>query len=260
MKILVPITEAATVDTVFEIDGLDIDDRYLSTDLNEWDAYALEEAVQLAEAENGEVVTVTIGPDDVEETIRQALAKGADRAIRVWDDLLAACSVLDPLTKSAVLEAVVDEEQPDLVFTGVQSADDSFGATGVALASRLDWAWGTVVNDFRLDSTAAHVTRELEGNLEELTDVQRPAVLTIQTGINEPRFASLRDITRAQQADITVESFASLDLDAGAVVSSIERTALYEPDSDGEATIFEGEPDETAAELAAVVAETGVIR
>jgi len=258
MKILVPITEAATVDTVFEIDGLDIDDRYLSTDLNEWDAYALEEAVQLVEAEGGEVVTVTIGPDDVEETIRQALAKGADRAIRVWDDQLAALSVLDPVTKSAVLEAVVDEEQPDLVFTGVQSADDSFGATGVALASRLDWAWGTVVNDLRLDSTVAHVTRELEGNLEELTDVQRPAVLTIQTGINEPRFASLRDITRAQQADITLESFAGLDLDADAVVSSIERTSLYEPDSDGEATIFEGDPDETAAELAAVVAESGV--
>ena len=72
MKILVPITEAATVDTVFEIDGLDIDDRYLSTDLNEWDAYALEEAVQLVEAEGGEVVTVTIGPDDVEETIQAA--------------------------------------------------------------------------------------------------------------------------------------------------------------------------------------------
>jgi len=260
MKILVTVTEAATVDTVFEIDGLDIDDRYLSTDLNEWDAYALEEAVQLAEAEGGEVVTVTIGSDGVEETIRQALAKGADRAIRVWDERLAALSVLDPLTKAAVLEAVVADEQPDLVFTGVQSADDSFGATGVALASRLDWAWGTIVNDLQLDSTVAHVTRELEGNLEELTDIQRPAVLTIQTGINEPRFASLRDITRAQQADIAVESFAELGLDDDAVVPSIERTDLYEPDTDGEATIFEGSPDETAAELAAVVEETGVTR
>jgi len=260
MKILVTVTEAATVDPVFEIDGLDIDDRYLSTDLNEWDAYALEEAVQIAEAEGGEVVTVTIGPDGVEETIRQALAKGADRAIRVWDERLAALSVLDPLTKAAVLEAVVADERPDLVFTGVLSADDSFGATGVALASRLDWAWGTIVNDLQLDSTVAHVTRELEGNLEELTDVQRPAVLTVQTGINEPRFASLRDITRAQQADIAVESFAELDLDDDAVVSAIQRTALYEPDSEGEATIFEGSPDETAAELAAVVEETGVTR
>ncbi len=258
MKILVPITEAATVDTVFEIDGLDIDDRYLSTDLNEWDAYALEEAVQLTEVEGGDVVTVTVGPDGVEETIRQALAKGADRAIRVWDEQLASLSVLDPLTKAAVLEAVVADEQPDLVFTGVQSADDSFGATGVALASRLDWAWGTVVNDLQLDPSVAHVTRELEGNLEELTDVQRPAVLTVQTGINEPRFASLQDITRAQQADITVKSFAELGLNDDAVVSSTERTALYEPDSEGEATIFEGDSDETATELAAIVEETGV--
>jgi len=257
MKILVTVTEAATVDTVFEIDGLGVDDRYLSTDLNEWDAYALEEAVQLTE-EAGEVVTVTIGPDSVEETVRQALAKGADRAIRIWDDRLAAHSVLDPLTKAAVLEAVVADEQPDLVFTGVQSADDRFGATGTALASRLDWAWGTVVNDLQLDTTVAHVTRELEGSLEELTDTRRPAVLTIQTGINEPRFASLQDITRAQQADITVKSLTELGLSEDALVSSIEQTALYEPESESEATVFDGSPEETAAELATVIEETGV--
>lgn len=260
MKILVTITEAESVDTVFEIDGLEIDDRYLSTDLNEWDAYALEEAVQIAEDRGGDVVTATIGPQGVEGTVRQALAKGADRAIRVWDEELAALDILDPLTKATVLSAVVDAEQPDLVFTGVQSGDDAFGATPVALASTLGWAWGTVVNDLQIEERVAHVHRELEGNLEELTEVERPAVLSIQTGINKPRHASLRDITRAQQADIAVQSLADLGLDADAIASSIEQTDLYEPESEGEATIYEGSPEETATELAAVIEETGVTR
>ncbi|MCU4717843.1 electron transfer flavoprotein subunit beta/FixA family protein [Halapricum hydrolyticum] len=259
MKILVTITETESVDTVFEIDGLEIDSRYLSTDLNEWDAYALEEAVQIAEDGGGEVVTATIGPEGVEGTVRQALAKGADRAIRVWDEELAALDILDPLTKATVLGAVVDAEQPDLVFTGVQSGDDVFGATPVALASTLGWAWGTVVNDLQIDEVA-HVHRELEGNLEELTDVERPAVLSIQTGINQPRHASLRDITRAQQAEIDTRSLADLDLDVDAIASPIEQTDLYEPESEGEATIYEGSPEETATELAAVIEETGVIR
>ncbi|QSG09980.1 electron transfer flavoprotein subunit beta/FixA family protein [Halapricum desulfuricans] len=260
MKILVTITEARSVDTIFEIDGLEIDDRYLSSDLNEWDAYALEEAVQRTEDEDGEVVAVTIGPEEVEGTIRQALAKGADRAIRVWDEQLAALDLLDPLTKAAVLGSVVDAEQPDLVFTGVQSGDDAFGATPIALASTLGWAWGTVVNDLRLEASVAHVHRELEGNLEELTDVERPAVLSIQTGINEPRHASLRDITEAQQADIAVRDLADLSLDGGALTSSIDQITLYEPERESEATIYEGSPEETAAELATVIEETGVLQ
>ncbi|MFW6018893.1 MAG: electron transfer flavoprotein subunit beta/FixA family protein [Halapricum sp.] len=258
MKVLVTLTEVAAVDTVFEIDGLEIDDRYLSTDLNEWDEYALEEAVQIVEDRGGEVVTATIGPDGVEGTIRQALAKGADRAIRVWDDRLEERTVLDPRTKAAVLEGVVTDEQPDLVVSGVQSADEAFGATPTALAARLDWAWATVVNDLELGSTTAQATRELEGNLEEFVDVDRPAVLSIQTGINEPRFASLKDITQAQQAEIAVRSLADIGVGPDDLVASIERTALYRPEQGGDATIYEGSPEETAKDLAAVIEETGV--
>jgi len=259
MKILVPVKEVAAVDDEFEIDGLEIDERYLTYDLNEWDEYAVEEAVQLAEAgDDVEVVTVTVGPEDAEDTIRQALAKGADRAVRVWDDAIAEAGLLDPGTKARLLEAVVDEEQPDLILSGVQAGDDAFAATGVTLASRLGWEWAAVVNDLELEDAVAHVHRELEGGVEETTDVELPAVLTIQTGINDPRYASLRGIRQAQQKELTVQSLADIGLDANALESPIEQIDLYEPETEGEATIYEGSAEETATDLADLLRENGV--
>ncbi|WP_276273069.1 electron transfer flavoprotein subunit beta/FixA family protein [Haloarcula litorea] len=261
MKVLVTVKEVAAVDDEFEIDGLTIDDRYVTADLNEWDEYAVEAAVQIREAgDDVEVVGVTIGDADTEETIRQALAKGVDRAVRVWDDALADAGLLDPETKARVLAAVAAEEDPDLVLTGVQSADDGFGATGVTLAEKLGFEWAAVVNDLDLDRDAgvAHVHRELEGGVEELTDVELPAVLTIQTGINEPRYASLRGIRQAQSKELTEYTLADLGLDAGDVDSPLEQTSLYEPESEGDATVFEGSAEETAAELAGVLRDRGV--
>jgi len=261
MKILVTVKEVTAVDDEFEIDGLAIDDRYVTADLNEWDEYALEEAVQLSETiDDTEVVTVTVGPSDTEETIRQALAKGADRAVRIWDDALAEAGLLDPATKETLLAAVAREEDPDLVLTGVQSADDSFGATGVALADKLGMEWAAVVNalDLDTDDGTAHVHRELEGGVEELTDVELPAVLTVQTGINDPRYASLRGIRQAQSKELAAKSLDDLGLDAAAIESPLEQTSLYEPETEGEATIYEGGTEETAGELAAMLREKGV--
>jgi len=256
MRILVTVKRVAVLDDEFEIDG-GVDDRYRSHELNEWDEYAIETAVQIQEAsdEDVEVVTVTIGPEGAEETIRQALAKGADRAIRIWDDELAEAGLLDPATKARVLAAVAAEEDPDLVLTGVQSADDGFGATGVALAERLGFAWAAVVNELALDREAgtASVHRELEGGVEELTEVELPAVLTIQTGINEPRYASLRGIRSAQSKELAVQSLGDLGLDADAVESPIRQTGLSKPESGGEATMVEG-----TDELATLLRERGV--
>ena len=131
MKVLVTVKEVAEVDDEFDISGLDIDERSLEYDLNEWDDYAVEEAVQISEEnDEAEVVTVTIGPERAEETIRMALAKGADRAIRVWDDTLEAATFLDVDTKADIVAAVAETEEPDLVLTGVQAGDDANGSTG----------------------------------------------------------------------------------------------------------------------------------
>ncbi|WP_122087967.1 electron transfer flavoprotein subunit beta/FixA family protein [Halalkalicoccus subterraneus] len=255
MKVLVTVAEVGTVEDDFEIDGTAIDERYLEYDLNEWDDYAVEEAVQLSEEGTvDEVVAVTIGPERSEETIRMALAKGADRAIRVWDDSVE--GLLDVAAKTEILEAVVDEEEPDLLLTGVQTADAMFGATGVSLAAAIDYPWAAVVNDLEYDGESASVHRELEGGVEELTDVETPAVLTIQTGINQPRYASLRGIRQAQQKEITAKTLADLGIEG--LESELRLTEMYEPEVESDATVFEGRAEDTAVQLASVLREKGV--
>ncbi|MEF8857139.1 MAG: electron transfer flavoprotein subunit beta/FixA family protein [Haloplanus sp.] len=260
MKILVTVKEVAEVADDFEIEGLAIPETYLEYDLNEWDDYAVEAAVRIAEDRDDEVevVAVTVGPERSEETIRMALAKGADRAVRVWDDALAEADVLDPTTTARILAAAAEREDPDLVLSGVQAADDGFGATGVALADLLDMGWAAVVNDLELSEGEASVRRELEGGVEELTTVSLPAVLTIQTGINEPRYASLRGIRQAQRKELAVHSLADLDLDPSLVDDALGLVGLTKPESESDATIFEGGPEETAAELETVLRDAGV--
>lgn len=262
MKILVTVAEVAEVEDDFEVDGLAVDDRYLTYDLNEWDDYAVEAAVQIQEAgEDVEVVSVTVGPERADETIRMALAKGVDRAIRVWDDDLAGTEYLDSATKAEILAAVAEEEDPDLVLTGVQSGDSAFGATGVSLAERIGFEWAAVVNDldYAAGDDEASVRRELEGGVEELTDVETPAVLTIQTGINDPRYASLRGIRQAQSKEIASKALADLGLDADVTEGAVSLAELYEPETVSDATVYEGSPEETAGQLADLLRDKGVV-
>jgi electron transfer flavoprotein beta subunit len=261
MKVLVAVKEVAEVEDDFELAGGAVDPDYLQYDLNEWDEYAVEEAVRLAEAgEDVETVSVTVGPERTEETIRTALAKGIDRAVRVWDDALADAGVLDVGTKARLLRAVVEAEEPDLVLTGVQSGDDGYGATGVALASAVGYGWAAVVNDLDLDAGAgvANVRRELEGGVEELTEVDLPAVLTIQTGINEPRYASLRGIRSAQSKELAVRDLPDLGLASEDVAGDIRLRDLFEPESESDTRYFEGDAGEQAAGLASALRDRGV--
>ncbi|MDS0297569.1 electron transfer flavoprotein subunit beta/FixA family protein [Halogeometricum sp. S1BR25-6] len=264
MKVLVTVKEVAEVEDDFEIADLDIDPRYLEYDLNEWDEYAVEAAVQLAEAadEEVEVVSATIGPERSEETVRMALAKGVDRAVRVWDDDVEAAEFLDVASKVRLLEAVVAEEDPDIVLTGVQANDTGFGATGVALADAVGFEWGAVVNHLDIEGVladgVAHVHRELEGGIDEITEIDLPAVLTIQTGINEPRYASLRGIRQAQSKEIAHKTLSDLGLDHEAVAGELFLTEMYEPEAESDATYFDGDAGEQASQLATALREKGV--
>jgi electron transfer flavoprotein beta subunit len=264
MKVLVTVKEVAEVADDFEIADLDVDPKYLEYDLNEWDEYAVEEAVQLAEAsdEDVEVVSVTVGPERSEETIRMALAKGVDRAVRVWDEALADATILDVGVKTQILRAVVEEEDPDLVLSGVQANDDAFGATGVSLASDLGIEWAAVVNaldeEAVLEEGVAKIHRELEGGVDELSEVDLPAVLTIQTGINEPRYASLRGIRQAQSKEIAPKTLSDLGLEAADVESDLTLTDMYEPETESDATYYEGDAAEQASQLAETLREKGV--
>ena len=206
MKIVVPIKQVAALDDEFELleDGSGVDPDFLELDLNEWDAFSLEAALQLREETgDGEVVVVTVGDDEAEEALLGCLARGADRAVRVWDDALEGADVL---AVARVLAAAVQRESPDLVLCGVQSSDAVNGATGIALAGYLELPHVAVVKQLDYDAagSVATVKRELEGGLVEVLRVRAPALLTIQTGINEPRYANLRAIKQAREKPLEV--------------------------------------------------------
>ena len=201
MKVVVCVKQVAALgdEVEFTDDELDVDPDFLDYALNEWDTYATEEALRLTEASGGEVVVVSVGPEDVEDCMRRCLAMGADRGIHVESD-----EKLDPIQVARALADVVQGESPDLVFTGVQSADAVQAATGSALAELLDLPRVAVVTKIELGEGKATVNRELEGGLVDVVEVDTPALLTIQTGINEPRYATLRAIKQAEEKEIEV--------------------------------------------------------
>lgn len=260
MKIMVAVKEVTTLDEDFEFrdDGLDVDEDFFLYDLNEWDDFSLEEAMRLKEESDDdiEVVVVSIGSDQVEESLRKCLAKGADRAIRVWDDAMEGS---DSIAIAGILAAVAKKEAPDMIFAGVQSSDDANGSTGIAMAAQLAWAHSAVVAglEYTPGADKAVVRRELEGGMLQEVEIECPAVLTIQLGINTPRYASLRGIKQANKKEIDELTLADLDLDAadvgaGSALSNIRR--MYVPEK-GMAAMIEGTPAEQAAKLIDIIKE-----
>jgi electron transfer flavoprotein beta subunit len=260
MKILVAVKQVAALDEDFEIraDGRDVEPDCLIRDLNEWDDFSLEEAVKIKEAAGGavEVVVVTVGPDEADESLRKCLAKGADRAVRIWED---AVQGSDPIAIARILAAAARRESPELVFAGVQSSDQSFAATGIATAGLLGWPHAAVVAklEFTAGAKTAALRRELEGGLLQEVEIELPAVLTIQAGINTPRYASLRSIKQAAAKPIEVLGLADLGLAAADVgeAGSLSRVRrMYVPEK-GRAALLEGTPAEQAGKLAAIIRE-----
>src|SRR6266403_1523749 len=220
MKILVAVKQVAALDEDFAIrdDGRDVDPDFLIRDLNEWDDFSLEEAVKIKEASGVpvEVIAVSVGPEEVDESLRKCLAKGADRALRVWDEAVRGS---DPIAVARILAAVARREAPDLLFAGVQSSDQAFASTGIATAGLLGWPHAAVVANLRYTPGAktAMFRRYPEGGLLHEVEIQVPAVLTIQAGINTPRYASLRSIKQAAAKPIEVLGLTDLQLGSDAV-------------------------------------------
>lgn len=257
MKILVTVKQVAALDDEFEMrdDGRDVDEDFFEEDLNEFDHYSVEEALLIKEAagDDAEVVIVTVGDEDTDDALRTALAKGADRGIRVWDDSLADA---DGVAVARVLEKVVEREKPDMVFTGAQSADFGSAVTGMALAGLLGWPHAAVVCNLEYSPGAdtATLRRELEGGLEEIMTVRCPAVLSIQLGINEPRYASLRGIKQAKQKPVDELTLDDLGLGADAVTSASRVRRMYAPEK-GQAELITGSAAEQATRLAEIIKE-----
>ena len=260
MKILVAVKQVAALDEDFEIrsDGRDVEPDFFIRDLNEWDDFSLEEAVKIKEAatEPVEVVVVSVGTDDVDESLRKCLAKGADRALRIWD---AAIEDSDSIAIARVLAAAAKREAPDMLFAGVQSSDQSFASTGIAAAALLGWPHAAVVSNLTYipGAQSAVFRRELEGGLLQEVQIQCPAALTIQLGINTPRYASLRSIKQAASKPIEVLCLADVALteaDVAEAGSSSRVRHMYVPDK-GRAQLIEGDAAQQAARLAEIIRE-----
>ena len=201
MKIAVCIKQVVTREWQLRVNesGTWIRDNDASFELNEPDAYALEEALRLKEQHGGEVVVCSAGPARASQVVREALARGADRAVHVESDALATA---DAFTIAEVLAAAVRDEKFDLVLTGLQSDDQGFGQVGVVLAEKLGMPHATIIMEVQVADGGLRVKRELEGGWFQWMNLPLPALLTIQSGINQLRYATLKGIMAAKKKEI----------------------------------------------------------
>src|SRR5580704_7259560 len=208
MKIVVCIKQVPAKDAPLAItDASWIRETDIGFEMNEPDSYALEEALRLKEKHTGEVIAVSMGPERVKQTIKEALAKGADRGVHIADDKSHA---LDPLCAAKSLAAAIEREKPDLVLTGLQSEDQGFGQTGVLLAELLGRPHATIIMQIDVQGEGLRVKRELEAGWFQWVELPMPAVLSIQSGINKVRYATLKGIMAAKKKEIASTPRASL--------------------------------------------------
>jgi electron transfer flavoprotein beta subunit len=245
MKIIVAIKQVPMRDSPLHPAASEkwIDEAGLSFEINEPDAYALEEALQLKEKHGGEVVVLCAGPDRAAQTIREALAKGADRAIHIEVEALAS---LDTLGAAKLLAAAVTAENPDLILTGLQSDDLGAGQTGVVMAELLGVPHSTIIMQVEVRDASIRVKRELENGWFQHIEMPLPAVLAMQSGSNKLRYATLMGIKKAKSKEIRRVTPAELGGTAAAV-ASIEK--IYLPQKSKQTQIFQGDAKTAAAQL-----------
>jgi electron transfer flavoprotein beta subunit len=246
MKIVVAIKQVPARDSQLRIAGSGkwIEESELAHEINEPDAYALEEGLQLKEKHGGEVVVVCAGPAAAAQTIREALAKGADRAIHIEQSEGAD---FDPLATARVLAAGLKPENPDLILTGLQSDDLGYGQTGVILAELLGLPHATIIMQVEKQAGGIRVKRELEDGWFQHVEMPLPALLTIQSGINKLRYATLMGIKKAKTKEVKRLTSAELGGAAGKPAVALQR--VYVPERTKRTQLLDGNPKEAAAKL-----------
>jgi electron transfer flavoprotein beta subunit len=244
MKIVVCIKQVPAKDAPVVIaEGTWIRETDIGFEMNEPDSFALEEALRLKEKHTGEVIAVSMGPERVKQTIKEALAKGADRGVHIAENK---AHTLDPLGAAKSLAAAIEREKPDLVLTGLQSDDHGFGQTGVLLADRLGLPHATLIMQINIERDHLRVKRELEAGWFQWVELPLPAVLTIQSGINKVRYATLKGIMAAKKKEIATIARESLGV-THERTQRIER--IYVPTKTKKTEFLNGTPKEAAAKL-----------
>ncbi|PIE09535.1 MAG: electron transfer flavoprotein subunit beta [Rhodobacterales bacterium] len=246
MKVIVPVKRVIdyNVKARVKADGSGVDLANVKMSMNPFDEIAVEEAIRLKEAGKAdEVVAVSIGVKQAQETLRTALAMGADRAILInaADDVH---QDIEPLAVAKLLKAVIDEEQPGLVIAGKQAIDNDLNATGQMLAALLGWSQATNANTVEIDGDSAVVTREVDGGLQTVK-VKMPAIITADLRLNEPRYASLPNIMKAKKKPLDEKTAADYGVDTA---PRLEIVKTSEP-AERKAGEMVGSVDELVAKL-----------
>lgn len=235
-------------------DGKSINLESIPLDINEFDNYALEEALLIKEKYSGKVAVVAVGSETSDEMLRICLAKGADEAVRItYKDELDGY-----LTAKLIATVIKNKYKPDIILTGVQSTDCSSAQVGGMLAELLDIPHASIVTHVELKNNTAEVHRELEGGLKEIVNITLPAVLTIQSGINEPRYASMIGIRRAKDKEIKIVTPEDLGLpsDESKLKTCIEN--MFIPPKGRGAEIITGSVEESATKLCMILKDKRV--
>ena len=263
MEILVCVKRVPdTAENEIEVnsDGSDIERDDLVYSVNEWDNYAVEEAIQIVDKAGGAVTVVSLGDEESEEVVRREMAMGANNGILVSDD---AFKGSDGKAVAKILKAVVEKGNYDLILTGAQ-ADDGAGQVGGILAAMLGWPYASLVNLLEvINDKKIKVGREIAGGNQEMNEIDLPCVLSIQTGINEPRYVGIRGIRKVASLDIPVHTADDLGVAKDTVGESgarIKRLDYFVPDPGEGAEILEGSTDEIIDKLVELLKAKGGIK
>ena len=263
MEILVCVKRVPdTAENEIEVnkDGTDIERDDLVYSVNEWDNYAVEEAIQIRDNVGGTVTVLSVGDEDAEEVVRREMAMGADQGILLSDEAFAGS---DGRGIAEIIKAEVEKGKYDLILTGAQ-ADDGAGQIGGMLAALLDWPYASLVTLIEImDESKIKVGREIAGGNQEMNEIALPCVLSIQTGINEPRYVGIRGIRKVASMEIPVHGTADLSLSSEAIGESgakVKRLDYFVPDLGEGAEILEGSSDEILDKLIELLKTKGGIK
>jgi electron transfer flavoprotein beta subunit len=248
------VPQTAEAEVRVDSSGKKIDREHLTFDTNEFDTYALEEAVLFKEKYGGTITAITVGPPDSQDTLRVALAKGADNAIRVKAEDF---GDLDGYKTAQLLHAALKDIPYDIIFAGTMATDDSYYQVGVVLARLLGIPHSTLVSKIEAEDGKADIHKEVEGGLQEHLEITLPALIAVQTGINVPRYASLIAIRKAAKKEIQALGQEGVEAEGLRTNTGVEE--LFVPPVTKRAEIFEGSPEEVSVKMASVLKEKGLI-
>jgi electron transfer flavoprotein beta subunit len=259
MKVMVCLKQVPHQDARLDVNAEStwIQDSNIKFEINSYDTYALEQALQAKDSGEAEVVVVSIGPDRVTQALRTSLGMGADRAIHVKDE---DADASDTLGCAKILAAIAKEENPDIIYTGFMSDDGNFSAVPAMLAELLDIPSATGVLSVELGDSLK-VERELEGGALEVVELPKPCLAAIQTGANQVRYASLKGIMQAKKKPVDVKTMADLGVadQAGAAQVKAKIEKIYVPPKSDTAEILSGSTDEVVGQLISKIKELGLL-